>query len=140
MRHLRSWLAIPRAIGAIATLFITAGVLHFVVPEPFMRIVPPALPRPRELVYISGLCEIVGGLAVLPRQTRRAAGWGLIALLWAVFPANIEMWLSARAAAGPRWQEIVLLLRLPLQWALMWWIWRATQGAADPAIQRSQAG
>lgn len=107
-------------------LFVTAGALHFIAPEPYMQIMPPALPRPRELVYLSGICEIVGGLAVLPRRTRRVAGWGLIALLWAVFPANIQMWLNARAAHESRWLEAVLLLRLPLQWVLMWWIWRST--------------
>lgn len=91
-----------------------------------MRIMPTGLPYPKELVYISGACEIAGGLAVLPRRTRRLAGGGLLALLVAVFPANIQMLLSARAAATSPWVIGLLWLRLPLQFVLMAWVWRTT--------------
>src|SRR6266571_1810570 len=76
---------------ALSLLFIAAGILHFVRPAFYVQIVPPFLPWPLALVYISGACEILGGCALLAAQTRRLAGYGLIALLVAVFPANIQM-------------------------------------------------
>ena len=67
------------------------GVLHLVWPEPFLRIMPPALPAPLTLVYVSGVFEILGGLGVLHPVTRRAAAGGLLVLYVMVFPANIYM-------------------------------------------------
>ena len=75
----------------LAALFVAAGVAHFRTPEPFVKIVPPYLPSPYVLVYVSGIFEILGGLGLLLPATRLIAGWGLIALLLAVFPANIYM-------------------------------------------------
>ena len=70
-------------------LYVIAGVLHFVAPEMYERVVPPQFPRPRTLVYLSGSAEIVLGIGVLFERTRRRSAWGLVALLVAVFPANI---------------------------------------------------
>ncbi|MBT8493596.1 MAG: DoxX family membrane protein, partial [Deltaproteobacteria bacterium] len=70
---------------------IAIGVMHFVNPEPFVRIVPDVLPAPLALVYISGFFEIAGGLGLLWSRTRRLASLGLVALYLAVFPANINM-------------------------------------------------
>ena len=85
----------------LAALFVAAGALHFLVPGVYLRIMPP--PYPRALVYISGATEVLGGVGVLIPATRRWAGWGLIALLVAVFPANIHM-----AAEGPGARRIAL--------------------------------
>jgi len=101
-----------------------AGVLHFVRPAPFLRIVPPTLPAPGLLVLLSGVAEVAGGLGLLLPATRRAAGWGLLALLVAVFPANVYMVGLASALHIPAW---VLWARLPLQPLLMWAVWRASQ-------------
>ena len=109
---------------ALALLFVGAGVLHFVRPAPFLRIVPPALPVPGLLVLLSGVAEVAGGLGLLLPATRRAAGWGLLALLVAVFPANVYMVGLASALHIPAW---VLWARLPLQPLLMWAVWRASQ-------------
>ena len=68
---------------------IAVGVLHFVRPKAFVRIVPKFLPTPLALVYISGFFEILGGVGLLIPETRTWAAWGLIALYVAVFPANI---------------------------------------------------
>jgi uncharacterized membrane protein len=102
-------------------LFVGAGVLHFVRPGIFERIVPPALPAPRLLVLLSGAAEVVGGLGLLLPATRRGAAWGLLALLVAVFPANVYMVGLAGALHIPAW---VLWARLPGQPLLMWAVWR----------------
>ncbi|SNC77031.1 Uncharacterized membrane protein [Hymenobacter gelipurpurascens] len=109
----------------LALLFIGAGITHFTSPEKFVRIVPPYLPAPLLLVYISGVAEIAGGLGLLLPATRRLAGWGLIALLVAVFPANVYM-LQAHGAGlpVPLW---ALWLRLPLQLVLIAWVWRISK-------------
>ena len=114
--------ASQRALGAF---FIAAGVNHFLMPRPYRAIVPPrAQPQAKALVEISGVAEILGGAGVLLAPTRRAAGLGLIALLAAVFPANVYMAQTPeRFPRVPRW---ALYARLPLQPLMMWWAWRAT--------------
>ncbi len=67
------------------------GVLHFIQPKPFVRIVPKYLPAPLALVYMSGFFEILGGVGLLIPTTRAWAAWALIALYLAVFPGNINM-------------------------------------------------
>ncbi len=111
----------------LAALFLYAGAMHFVAPGPFIRIVPRWLPAPAALVAISGACEILGGLGLLVPGTRRWAAWGLVALLVAVFPANVNMALH-RLPFGkypvPAW---ALWARLPLQLLLIGWAWSFTR-------------
>jgi len=110
------------SLVALALLFAAAGTLHFLRPDTYLRILPPYLPAPRLLVLLSGAVEVAGGLGLLWPATRRVAAWGLLALLAAVFPANVHM-LQMHAQLGlPAW---VLWARLPLQPLLMWWVWRA---------------
>ena len=100
-------------------IFLTAGVAHFLQPRQFLRIMPPYLPWPRFLVLLSGALEILLAIALWWPAWRSLAAWGLIFLLVAVFPANVEMLRSKRAALGlPRW---LLILRLPLQLLLILW-------------------
>lgn len=106
---------------ALAGFFIAAGALHFVVPGFYLAMMPSWLPAHRELVVVSGIAEIAGGLGVLLERWRRPAGIGLLLLLLAVFPANVQMLLNARAAGEP---EGLLWLRLPLQLLFLWWVWR----------------
>ena len=113
------------ALWLIGLGFIFAGVLHFVKPESYLKIVPPWLPAPMALVLISGACEVLGGAGVLLPATRALAGWGLIALLVAVFPANVQMLLDAHASHASRAYQSALVGRLPLQALLIWWVWRA---------------
>jgi uncharacterized membrane protein len=110
----------------LAVLFVGAGVLHFLRPETYLRIMPPALPAPRLLVLLSGAAEVAGGLGLLLPATRRWAAWGLLALLLAVFPANIYMLQTHEQLHLPAW---VGWARLPLQPLLMWWVWRAGEQA-----------
>jgi len=105
----------------LAALFVGAGLLHFWYPAPYLRIMPPALPAPLLLVALSGAAEVAGGLGLLLPATRRAAGWGLVALLLAVFPANIYMLQIHEQLHLPAW---VAWARLPLQPLLLWWVWR----------------
>jgi uncharacterized membrane protein len=122
-------LAAPRitiSIAVIALLFATSGVLHLIKPQPFVRIMPPWLPSALALVLISGVFEIAGAAGILVPVTRVAAGWGLIALLLAVFPANVQMLLNARAAHASALWMAGLVARLPLQVLLILWIYRAT--------------
>jgi uncharacterized membrane protein len=117
----------PRSRLALAAFFVASGVNHFVARKFYEAIVPPSRKREaKRLVDISGVAEIAGGLGVLLPPTRRLSGLGLIALLAAVFPANLYM---ARAPERfprvPRW---ALYARLPLQPAMMVWAWRATRG------------
>lgn len=108
-------------------MFVATGVLHFRFPEVYEGIMPPYLPFHRELVYLSGAAEVLGGLGMLQELTRRAAGTWLVLVLLAVWPANLQMLLDARAAGKPRWWTTLLLLRLPLQIPLTALVWRASR-------------
>jgi uncharacterized membrane protein len=107
---------------ALGGFFLVAGLLHFLRPKPYVSIVPDALPRKREIVYASGAAELAGAAGVMMPGTRRLAGWWLIATLIAIFPANVNMAVNAgRFRAVP---EPLLWARLPLQGALIAWVWR----------------
>lgn len=108
-------------------VFVAAGLLHFVFPGIYEKIVPPYLPLHRGLVYTSGAAEVLGGLGLLPARTRRVAGIGLILLLAAVLPANVQMLLEARAAGKPSWWLALLWMRLPLQAVIAAWVWRVSR-------------
>jgi uncharacterized membrane protein len=121
---------VTRSQKGLAAFFALAGTMHFVVPRSYEAMMPPSLPRHREAVVVSGLAEIGGGLAVMPRRTRRFARWWLLALLLAVFPANVHMAVNPEQVRGldldrvPRW---ALWARLPLQPLAMLWVWSATK-------------
>jgi uncharacterized membrane protein len=119
--------------GLIAAFFVFAGVMHFVRPAPFLAIVPGWVPWPGAAVAVSGVFEIAGGLGLLVPRLRRAAGWGLIALLVAVFPANVHMAMNRIPWDGLPVPDALLWLRLPLQAVLIVWVWWATRPAAPAA-------
>jgi uncharacterized membrane protein len=106
----------------------TVGVLHFVRPEGFVKIVPAFLPAPLLLVYASGFFEIAGGLGLFLTRLHRAAAWGLIALYVAVFPANINMAVNDIQPSGGHIPSALMWLRLPLQAGFIapaWWLSRS---------------
>ena len=105
---------------AFAGLFVVGGILHFVMPKPYILIVPPMLPRPDLLVMISGGAEIVGGIGLLLPRFRRPAGYGLALLLLAVFPANIYMAVAHVPSSGLLGNRWLQWLRLPIQFPLIW--------------------
>ena len=102
--------------------FVFAGIMHFVKPRWYRRIMPPYIPRHRELVYASGVAELAGGIGVLSDRTARPAGWLLIATLVGVFPANVEM--AVHAERFEQIPEPLLWARLPIQAALIAWAWQ----------------
>ena len=123
----------------MAPAYIVAGVLHFVVPGLYVQIIPPVLPAALALVYLSGLAEIAVGIGLLIPRTRRHAAWGTVALLLAIFPANIYMATHGVVVDGlpgggdpsayVRWG------RLPLQGVLILcahWYTRASTWTEDP--------
>lgn len=120
-----------------AAFFIVAGVTHFTNRDFFTSIVPPYLPWPVMLVYVSGVAEIVLGVMLLVPAISRIAAWGLIALLIAVFPANIHMAMNPQLY--PDTPLSALLIRLPLQGvmiALAYWFTReVATGAKSPALE-----
>lgn len=113
----------------LAAVFIGAGVLHFLRPRAFLAIVPPRLPARLAAVYLSGVAEIAGGIGVLlPHPWRMWAGWGLLALLVAVFPANVHHAVARVRIPGlPTPAPWLLWARLPLQAVLMAWVWWVTR-------------
>lgn len=114
------------SIVLLALLFIAAGINHIVSSGFYLRIVPPYLPWPLALVYVSGFFEVAGGIGIAVPRLRRVAGWGLIALLVAVFPANIHM--VIHADDFPTFPFWALVARLPLQGLLIAWVWWAAVG------------
>lgn len=105
-------------------IMVVAGLNHFLQPQVYESIMPPYLPAHRRLVYASGVAEALPALLTLHPRTRRAGGWGLIATLIAVFPANLEM-----ALRPERFRKIppsMLWARLPLQLVMIYLVWLAT--------------
>lgn len=113
----------------LAALMVGVGTMHFVQTDFFTRIMPPYLPWHRELVYISGICEAVLGLLLLVPRLSRFAAWGIIALLIAVFPANIYLYQHQELLPA---SPIVHFLRLPLQAVFIAWAYWHTKPSYSP--------
>ena len=114
--------------------YVVAGLLHFVTPELYVQIIPPILPAPLALVYLSGVAEMVVGAGLLYPRTRRLAAWATIAMLVAIFPANVYMATSMVAVEGIGSGDpspFVRWARLPLQGVLILWAYWYTKPAAD---------
>jgi uncharacterized membrane protein len=121
--------------GVLAVTMIGVGVSHFVMPDPFVRMMPAMLPAPLALVRVSGFFEVLGGAGLLVPRVRRAAALGLVALYLAVFPANINMAVNHISLDGlTAVSPLLLWLRLPMQAVLIAWaLWVRHDGPARPA-------
>ena len=107
----------------LALFLVVAGTLHFILPDVYLKIMPPYMPWPLELVYLSGAIEVSLGLLLLVPRCSRWAAWGVIALLIAIFPANLYLYQHQEIMPGP---PLLHLLRLPLQVAfILWAFWHA---------------
>lgn len=121
-----------RSVGLVlATVFyVAAGTWHFIQPGFYLKIMPPYIPWHPQIVFISGFFEILGGLGLLIPQTRKVAAWGLVALLIAVFPANIFMATNPVEAGAVSIAPALRWGRLPVQLLLGWWLVWCTQPRA----------
>lgn len=117
----------------LSATMIATGILHFMSPDKFAKIVPDWLPAPRVLVLVSGFFEIAGGLGLLMKQTRTAAAWGLAALFAAVFPANVNMAVHKIYTDNP-W---ILWGRLPFQGVLIAWAYWLTRLDSSPQTKEA---
>jgi uncharacterized membrane protein len=109
----------------MSLLYVAAGINHFWHRQTYMDIMPAYIPMPLSMVYISGVAEIILGIFIIPKLTRRFAAWGIIFLLIAVFPANVQMMLNSVHDNKPGlWLTI---LRLPLQIPLIMWAYVYTK-------------
>jgi uncharacterized membrane protein len=110
---------------AAAAFWVFAGAMHFVIPRQYQAIVPPSIARwKKEVVVVSGIAEIAGGVAILPDSTRRSARWWLLATLVAVYPANIHM--AVHSKNFPKIPPAALWARLPVQGLFALLTWRGT--------------
>jgi uncharacterized membrane protein len=137
MRGVRRRLKGPLLL-VMGPMYVVAGIFHFLVPGVYVQIVPPVFPAPSALVYLSGLAEIAVGIGLLIPRTRRYAAWATIALLVAVFPANVYMATSGVVVEGiPGGGDPSALVRwgrLPLQAVLVLWaFWYTRPSDIDPA-------
>ena len=113
-------------ISALAVILGTSGVIHLVKPEVYEPIMPRVVPAHREVIYGSGVVELLCAAGLLHARTRSLAGWGSLALLLAVYPANFKM--AADAAQSDRTQRKAIAYgRLPLQLPLLWSAYKAAR-------------
>jgi uncharacterized membrane protein len=106
-------------------MFILAGANHFIKPEFYLPMMPPYIPAHELMVILSGIAEMILGLLLLVPKVSRLAAWGLVALLIAVFPANLHMALYSEQF--PDIPQMGLWIRLPLQGVMIWWAWLYTR-------------
>jgi uncharacterized membrane protein len=110
------------SLYSMAFIYVAAGINHFVSPVFYKNIMPPWLPWHYPLITISGAAEIILGFLLLPAATRQWTAWGIIVLLVAVFPANVQMMINYREQQHPYlW---IAILRLPLQLLLIRWAYQ----------------
>jgi Predicted membrane protein len=108
----------------MGVLYIAAGINHFLNADFYLRMMPRPFPYPMLAVELSGIAEVALGIGVLIHVTRKWCAYGIILLLIAIFPANINMALHPHLWDIPEW---MLYARLPLQFVLMWWAWRVSK-------------
>ena len=115
----------------LAALFVGAGVNHFLNPQVYLPLVPPALPAPGFWNAVAGVAEVAGGVGLLIPRVRRAAAWGLVAMLVGFLWVHVEMLVNPDRTelgrAAPAW---LLWTRLPMQGLLIAWAWWVGRDAA----------
>ncbi|MDQ4122855.1 MAG: DoxX family membrane protein [Acidobacteriota bacterium] len=107
---------------ATGLTFIFIGATHFLIPDKYLEMMPPFVPSPLLMVYLSGFFEILGGAGLILPNTKRIAAYGLTALLLAVFPANVYVALNNVQLGGFMSDSFYQWFRLPLQFVLIWWV------------------
>lgn len=109
----------PWHLYLMGAIYIGAGIMHFIKPKMYMRILPGYLPGHKFLVNLSGIAEIVLGLALFFTVTKDISVYAIIAMLTFFLPVHVHMLFGKNASMGlPKW---VLIGRIPLQFGLMYW-------------------
>jgi uncharacterized membrane protein len=119
----------------LGLMFLGGGIVHMVNPAVYLPMMPDYLPYHLELVYLSGVIEIVIGAAFFIERYRRLAAWGMIALMIAVFPAHVHMFVHAERFTDVPYAAIVL--RMPMQAVLIWWAWLYTRASSTVSTSHS---
>ncbi len=111
----------PWHLYLMAGMYVLAGIMHFIKPKAYLRIMPRYLPNHKLLVSLSGVAEILMGVGLCFEATKAIAIYGIIAMLAVFLLVHFYMLTGEKASAGiPKW---ILLLRIPLQFGLMYWAW-----------------
>ena len=131
MRRLKTALKI-----VFAVFFVGAGINHFRTTGFYLRMMPPYIPLHLASVYVSGFAEIAFGVLLLIPRSSVAAAWGLIALLVAVFPANLQM--ALHPDTFPEFQPAALWIRLPFQPLMIAWAFWYTRDASAKSVSPAQ--
>jgi uncharacterized membrane protein len=118
---------ISNHVFVIGPIFTLAGVLHFIYPDKYIKVMPDYIPNHTAMVFWSGIAEVAGGVGIMIPAMQTISGWGLLALLLAVFPANIEMFVKTYRSKKRPILTLLLFLRLPLQFWLMYWVFMAAE-------------
>lgn len=111
----------PIGLYVMSSIYILAGLMHFVKPKMYMRIMPSYIPYHKTMVYLSGIAEILLGIGLCIPVLKIISIYGIIAMLLVFLLVHIYMLSGEKASAGiPKW---ILILRIPLQFVLMYWAW-----------------
>ena len=111
----------PWDLYFMAAIYVFAGSMHFIKPKMYMRIMPRYLPNHKLLVSLSGVAEILLGIGLCFEATKAVSVYGIIVMLAIFLLVHFYMLSGEKASAGiPKW---ILLLRIPLQFGLMYWAW-----------------
>lgn len=115
----------PWHLYIMAALYIFAGIMHFIKPKVYLRVMPKYIPKHKLMVALSGIVEIILGVALCIPQLRTIAIYGIIAMLIMFLTVHFYMLSGEKASAGiPKW---ILILRIPLQFGLMYWTYHYLQ-------------
>lgn len=113
-------------------ILIIAGINHFMMPDFYLQIMPTYLPLPKALIYWSGFAEIVCGSLLILSKSRKIGAWLTIALLIAIFPANVQMVFNEFEKG--EWLFYASIARLPFQFLMIWWVYRFTKYHSSKSI------
>lgn len=124
--------------GLLGVLMVLAGVVHFVNPEPYLMMMPDYLPWHEALVFISGVFEVLLGVALFVPKARSLAGWGLIALFIAILPANIYMASEGIQPPGLEMSPTAAWIRVAFQAVFIYWAWAVSRPDAPASSAPDQ--
>lgn len=114
------------SLYAMASIYIIAGIVHLVKPEALMFLMPVWMPAPITMITLSGIAEIILGIGLIPEKTRKLSAWGIITILVVYFFVNHATMSVDFFYKESEW-FFLSLLRLPMQFVLIWWAWKFTK-------------